>query len=403
MNKTLIFADRLLDGQNPTWIETGGLMISEDVIQWVGEKARAPESSDKTVRNFPGCTILPGLVDAHVHLSMMGTSDPWSEMQQDSPPKAALKAARNAHATLLSGVTTVRDLGSKEGVVIKVAEAVEEGLIVGSRILPAGRCIVMTGGHGYAIGVEVDGESEARKAAREEMKAGAQVLKLMATGGVLTPGVEPGSPQLTIEEMRAVTEEAHKAGRKVAAHAHGCQGIKNAILAGVDTVEHCSYLDAEAIDLFHEKGATMVSTLLATMLLIWNLENAKLPSYVVEKIIKHVDHEVASLEMAINAGVKIAAGTDAGSGVNPHNQFLRQLELLAKHGMTEMEAIQAGTRISAETLGLAEKIGTLEPGKFADILIVRGNPLTDLQAVGDIVAVIKQGKWIADESIPSAH
>ena len=394
MENTLIFADRLLDGQKPKGIESGGLMISEGMIQWVGEKAHSPERSEITVRSFPGCTILPGLVDAHVHLSMMGVSDPWNEMQMDSVPRAALKAARNAQVSLHAGVTTVRDLGSKEGVVIKVAKAVEEGLIIGSRILPSGRCIVMTGGHGFAIGVEVDGEDEARKAARKEMKDGAQVLKVMATGGVLTPGVEPGSPQLTIEEMRAITEEAHKANRKVAAHAHGCQGIKNAILAGVDTIEHCSYLDNEAIDLFQKKGSTMVSTLLATMLLIWNLEDAKMPRYIVEKITKHVDHEVASLEFAIRAGIKIAAGTDAGSGVNPHNQLSKQLELLVKHGMTEMEAIQAGTRISAETLGLAETTGSLEIGKVADILIVKGNPLADIRTIGNISAVIKQGKWI---------
>jgi imidazolonepropionase-like amidohydrolase len=252
----------------------------------------------------------------------------------------------------------------------------------------------MTGGHGYAIGAEVDGEDEARKAAREDMKAGARVLKVMATGGVLTPGVEPGSPQLTIEEMKAISQEAHKAGRKVAAHAHGTQGIKNAILAGVDTIEHCSYLDSEAIDLFHQNGATMVSTLLATMILIWNLDDAKLPGYVVEKIKRHVDHEVASLELAIQSGIRIAAGTDAGSGVNPHNSLSRQLELLVQHGMDEMAAIQAGTRISAETLGMEEKIGTLEPDKFADILVIKGNPLAKISAFNDLVAVMKQGNWI---------
>lgn len=394
--KVFFVADRLIDGVNPRPLLEGGVLVENGEIRRVGRLDRAEEEAGVDIRRFPGCTLLPGLVDAHVHLSTMGSEDPWGEMLADSTTRAALKAVRNAQATLRCGVTTVRDLGSKEGVVIQVAKAIEEGLLPGVRVLPAGRCIVMTGGHGYAIGAEVDGADEARKAARQDLKAGARALKVMATGGVLTPGVEPGSPQLTIEEMRAVTEEAHKAGCRVAAHAHGNQGIKNALLAGCDTIEHCSYLDEEAIELFRSKGAIMVSTLLATMQLIWNIGRSRLPEYVVEKIKRHVHGETASLELAIRAGIRIAAGTDAGSGVNPHNPLPKQLALLAEHGMTAMQAIQAGTIVSAQALGLEDRIGSLEAGKRADLLIVRGDPLADLRALGEIAAVVQDGRITAE-------
>lgn len=394
MKKLLILADRLIDGTGRPPVEKGGVLIAEGIIEWVGPNADRSNDSQTEVREYSDCTILPGLVDAHVHLSMMGTADPWSEMVGDTTTLAALKAARNAKTTLLCGITTVRDLGSKEGGVTDVAKAIDEGLLEGASVQSAGRCIVMTGGHGYSIGVEVDGADEARKAAREELKSGARALKVMATGGVLTPGVEPGSPQLTVEEMRAVTDEAHKAGRKVAAHAHGSQGIKNALAAGCDTIEHCSYLDEEAIGLFQETGAIMVSTLLATMQLIWQIDDAGLPKYVVDKIKNHVDHEIASLEMAIRAGLEIAAGTDAGSGVNPHNQLHKQLALLVEHGMTAIQAIRAGTEVSAKALGLSDEIGTLEVGRKADILLVKGDPLADIETLGNVSTVIKAGSFV---------
>lgn len=395
MKDLLVVGEWLIDGTGQPSVEKGAVLASEGCIKWVGSVGELPEGMDAEVKDVPGCTILPGLIDAHVHLSMMGGADPWAEMIGDSITRGALKAAYNAKITLLVGVTTVRDMGSKGGSVIEVARAIEEGLLEGTHVQTAGRAIVMTGGHGYAFGREVDGADEARKAAREDLKMDARVLKVMATGGVLTPGVEPGSAQLTIEEMRAVAEEAHKAGRKVAAHAHGTEGIKNALRAGIDSIEHCSYLDEEGVELFYKTGAYMVSTLIASMLLIRNVDDPRLPEYVVKKIGRHIDHEVASLEMAIRARLKIAAGSDAGSALNPHNQLAKQVALLVKHGMSPMEAIQAATKVSSEVLGMAKEIGTLEKGKVADILIVKGNPLKDINTLEGPVAIVKSGKWIA--------
>ena len=394
MKDLLVTADRLIDGTGRPPIEKGALLVSGGSIRWVGSVDELPEGADAEVKDLPGCTILPGLIDAHVHLSLMGGADPWAEMVGDSIGRAALKATYNAKATLFAGITTVRDMGSKGGTVIEVARAIEEGLLEGPHVQAAGRCIVMTGGHGYAFGGEVDGVDEARKATREDLKMGAGVLKVMATGGVLTPGVEPGAAQLTIEEMRAVAEEAHKAGRRVAAHAHGAEGIKNALRAGIDSIEHCSYLDEEAVELFRKTGAYMVSTLIASMSLIWKIDDPRLPGYVVEKIKRHIDHEVASLERAIRARLKIAAGSDAGSALNPHNRLPKQVALLVEHGMSPMEAIQAGTKVSSQALNMAKEVGTLERGKVADALIVRGDPLEDISVLEEVVAIVKSGKWI---------
>lgn len=395
MKDLLVVGEWLIDGTGQPSVEKGAVLASGGCIKWVGSVGELPEGMDAEVKDVPGCTILPGLIDAHVHLSMMGGADPWAEMIGDSISRGALKAAHNAKTTLLVGVTTVRDMGSKGGSVIEVARAIEEGLLEGAHVQAAGRAIVMTGGHGYAFGREVDGVDEARKAAREELKMDARVLKVMATGGVLTPGVEPGSAQFTIEEMRAVAEEAHKAGRKVAAHAHGTEGIKDALRAGIDSIEHCSYLDEEGVELFYKTGAYMVSTLIASMLLIRNVDDPRLPEYVVKKIGRHIDHEVASLQMAIRARLKIAAGSDAGSALNPHNQLAKQVALLVKHGMSPMEAIQAATKVSSEVLGRAKEIGTLEKGKVADILVVKGNPLKDINTLEESVAIVKSGKWTA--------
>jgi len=393
MSKYFISADNLILANGKECITNGGVLISDSLIEWVGSISEAPNLNEAKVFHYKESSILPGLIDSHVHLSLTGTPDPWNEMQNDSVALATIKATKSALQTLQNGVTYVRDMGSKEGIVIDVAKAIDSGIIFGSRILPSGRCITMTGGHAYPIGIEVDGEFEARKAARQDLKHGAKSLKVIASGGVLTPGVAPGSPQLSIEEMKAVVDEAHKAGFLVGAHAHGTQGIKNALHANCDTIEHCSYLDEESIDLFLEKGATMVSTLIATNSLISDLKNPGVPSYVVDKIQKHAEKESQSLEKAILHRVKIIAGSDSGTALNPHNQLIKEIELLVSHGMGEFNALQACTCIPAKLFGLDTKVGSLDVGKFADILVVRGNPLTNIFSLENALLVIKGGQF----------
>lgn len=393
--KMLLKPQRIIDVENNSSLEGAEILISNGIIEAIGKKEDF-ENLDVETWDFPECTLLPGLIDAHVHLTLMGSLDPWSEMVQDSVEIAVIKATVNARKTIESGVTTVRDLGSRNGVCIEIVNSINKGLIEGPRVIASGLLICMTGGHGYPLGVEVDGRDSARKAARQEIKRGAKVIKVMATGGVITPGVEPGAPQLTVEELEAVVEESHKAGRKVAAHAHGTEGIKNALLSGCDTIEHCSYLDDSTIKLLKDTNAFMVSTLVATKNPMEDLENPNMPEYLVRKLKKHSIHESQSLRDAIHQGVNLAVGTDAGAVLTPHNQMPKQLQILVKHGMTCQQAIRTGTLQSALALGIGDETGSLEIGKYADILIVSGNPIDRIEDLNNIIAVMKDGKFFVN-------
>jgi imidazolonepropionase-like amidohydrolase len=246
-------------------------------------------------------------------------------------------------------------------------------------MLASGRLICMTGGHGWQMGREANGADEVRMAAREQIKAGADIVKLMATGGVMTPAVEPGSEQLTEAEMRAGVEEAHKAGRKTATHAMGTRGILNALRAGIDSIEHGVYLDEEAVALMAERKIPLVPTISALYFIETRGVEAGIPAYAVEKTLAVKPHHLASVRMAREAGVPVAAGTDAGTPFNLHGQNLSEINLLVDYGgFSPLEAIEAGTRVSARVLGLEDKLGTIEEGKLADIVLVQGNPLDDI-------------------------
>lgn len=389
----LILADGIIDGVSDEPLQDYAVMVSRGRVRWIGSADRAP-AGDYSRIEYEGCTLLPGLIDAHVHLTLDGTIDPWNEMVTDSAAIASMKAGKNLKRTLQSGVTTVRDLGSKDGLVIDIAAAIDKGLFEGPRVIAAGRCICMTGGHGYPLGMEVDGEAEARKAARIEMKRGARVLKVMATGGVITPIVEPGAPQLTLSELMAVVEEGHKGGRRVAAHAHGAEGIKNALRAGCDTIEHSSYLDEEAIQLYKTTDAAMVSTLIASMNPMREIDNPEMPEYLVRKLKVHAQRESQSLRDAIQAGIRLGTGTDAGAVLTPHGQMGGQLELLVEHGMTPIQAINTGTMGSAEAIGVNEEFGSLEPGKVADIFLVEGQPAQRIEDLMNVRAVYLGGNLV---------
>jgi imidazolonepropionase-like amidohydrolase len=242
------------------------------------------------------------------------------------------------------------------------------------------------------MGREVDGPDAFRRGARAEIKSGAQALKVIATGGVITEQGSPGATATTPSELSAAVEEAHKAGLRVAAHAHGTEGIKNAIRAGVDTIEHASHLDDEAIELFLESDAWMVSTLIASERLMPHLDDPAMPEHVRDKIRNHTSQEAASLERAIEAGVRIAAGTDAGTGYNPHGGLPEQIALLERHGMTPERALTAATRGAAYAVGLSEMHGRLAAGWRADLLVVDGNPFADLAALRNVRAVYLGGR-----------
>jgi imidazolonepropionase-like amidohydrolase len=254
----------------------------------------------------------------------------------------------------------------------------------------------MTGGHGWPVGLESDGPAEVRKSARKNLKRGADCLKFMATGGVLTEGVEPGASQLAEEEMRAGIEEAHHVGKLTASHAQGTEGIKNAIRAGIDTIEHGIFLDDEAIQMMIERGVVFVPTLAAPYQIVQAGAARGIPSWALEKSIRVSDSHRQSFEWALAAGVTIAAGNDGGTPFNPSHDLVTELRLMVEYGMNPLAAIRAATWGSARAVGLVEEVGTVQKGKWADLIVLApgADPVSDVTALADVEHVIKRGQVV---------
>lgn len=386
---------QIIDGKGDI-ISNGFVGIEGNLITELGTGPAPQKGSDWERIDLQGRTLMPGIIDCHVHLCLDGSADPFLSLPQTPDPLLALKAYQSAYLTLLAGVTTVRDMGAKNGVVTHLRNAINSGILTGPRILSSGQCICMTGGHGWSMGREADGPDDVRKAVREQLKTGVDNVKFMATGGVLTPGVDPGSSQLSYAEMKAGIEEAHNAGRITGAHAQGTGGIKNAINAGIDTIEHGVFLDDEAIQMMLNHKVVFVPTIAAPYHIILGL-NQGIPASVAEKA-KSVDgSHLKSAQKAFAAGVTIAMGTDAGTPFNMHGANAKELELLIGVGLSPMQAIVAATGIASRTLRLENKIGSIEKGKIADLLAVTGNPLTDITLLQDktrLVVVMKEGVFV---------
>lgn len=380
---------RLIDGAGGVW-ERAYVRIAEDRIAEVGEKPRT--DFDQETLDLQGKTIIPGLVNSHTHLCLDGSPDPDAAWERRSLTENVLVAGQQAEAALRAGITTVRDLGGSEGVDFGLKKAINAGILQGPRMLVSGQVICMTGGHGYYMGCEVDGPDEARKGARQQLKAGADVVKVMATGGVMTPGVEPGSAQLTYEELQAAIEEADKAGKLTATHAQGTSGIKNAIRAGVQSIEHGFFLDAEAIDMMLERDIFFVPTLAALYHIIEAGTEAGIPEFMVEKSKRAADAQLDSFRRAHEAGVRIAAGNDGGTPFNTAANLASELERMVEAGLSPAQALDAAHRSAAELLRLSEQVGTVEPGKLADLVVLEADPLADISAVRQVHMVFKAGQ-----------
>jgi imidazolonepropionase-like amidohydrolase len=344
--------------------------------------------------DFAAACVTPGLVNAHVHLEAGGEPDVFEMIATTTQNQRVLRAVEHARKSLQAGVTTIRDVGSSYAIAQDVRDAIEAGRIPGPRMRAAGAVLCMTGGHGWLIGRAVDSPWDARKAVREQMWAGADCIKLIATGGVLTKGAVPGNAQLTPEELSAAADEAHRHGLRVAAHAIGTQGIKNALLAGVDSIEHGHMLDDEAIALFKERGVFLVPTLAAPTCILAHLEEGRQPPYVIEKARVVSEAMLANLRKAYEAGVRIAGGSDAGTPYNYHENYAYEVELMwSMLGMTPQQALHAATAVAAELVGL--HLGIVAAGQPADLLLLARDAGEDVRALREIERVIKRGVAVA--------
>src|SRR5262245_31725498 len=378
---TIYFNGRIVDGER---LIPNGHLITEGafiVAVGAGDPKRSASGSVRRV-DLGGRTLLPGFIDCHVHPSMNAAAAPSAIVSSTDQMVALLQASLNALDTLHSGVTTVRDCGAPAGIDFALRRAAEEGLCVTPRLLLSGRALCMTGGHGWhLLGREVDGPDQFRKAAREQLKAGADNVKLIASGGILPPGTNIGNPQLTVEEIRAAVEEAHFAGKTANAHAHGAEGIKRATQAGVDSVEHCYFIDPEGIDMMLARSTVLVATSAAVRNVVSYGVAAGIPRHIAEKAESAIDAHVSGFKAAHRAGVRLAMGTESGVPFTRHGHNLDELIHLVDMGLSPQEAIRVATLDSARLLKLENRIGSLDEGKSADLVVVDGNPLEDISVL----------------------
>jgi len=391
--RTTYRAARVFDGVSEHATEDGAVLVEDGRIASVGSVADLPAGVGIT--DLGDATILPGLIDAHVHLVWSASAEPHEVVERESRALTALRCANNAALHLRAGVTTVRDLGATDGLSIDVARAVGLGVIRGPRVIAAGRAIAMTGGHGWFLGREADGAEAVRHAVRSELKAGATCIKLMASGGVYGHAEEPGSPQLTVEELRVAVEEAHKAGRRVAAHAYSIEAIGNALDAGVDSIEHGSFIDRDTAGRMRESGTYLVPTMSVYRAMSERGPELGAPEYIRRKTAEVLEASREAFRLALEAGVPVAAGTDCGAPGHPHGTLLEELMLMVESGASPVQALRFGTSAAADLLGLGDEVGSLEPGKRADLLAVDGDPTSEILALRDVRLVLRDGSGVA--------
>jgi imidazolonepropionase-like amidohydrolase len=366
-----------------------GVLVEGSRIAWVGSHARAPrEARAARAVDGAGKTLTPGLIDCHVHLNFDGGPDFAAEAAQTNEITGAIKGTRNLLKHLAAGVTTVRDLGGAG--TCELASAVDDGVIGGPRVIAAGYALTVTGGHGHNVGFarEVDGADDARKAVRQQIKAGAKAIKVVATGGVLTPGIGATFTAMTAEEIGAAVEEAHKWGRGVAAHAIGAEGILQAVRAGVDSVEHCNQVSVATARAMAERGTFRGPTLCAITGIVEHPE--AVPAYALEKARSVQDESRRSHVRAIRAGVRHVVSTDAGTPFNPHGNAPLEVALMVEWGMRPLEAMIAATANGAELLRVPD-VGRVVAGMRADLALWDADPTEDPAALVKPRAVWKDG------------
>ena len=399
--ETAIHAGKVLDVRTGNYLADQIIWIEGDRIKAIG---KAPEISGQIpagakVIDLSNATVLPGLIDCHTHL----TYTPYMSGPAGlhiSYPRQALIGAHNARLTLEAGFTTVRNVGANGYSDIALRDSIRSGEVPGPRILASGPALSITGGHGdenflapqfnFSNDGVANGVDGVTTKVRENIKFGADVIKFMATGGVLSEGDNPALEQYSPEEMKAIVDTAHGLGRKVAAHAHGALGIKNAVLAGVDSIEHGSYINDEDIELMKQRGTYLVPTVYLEDWLIENVQVLGLTPNMIEKAKMVLPIAQQNLSHAFKSGVKVAFGTDAA--VYPHGLNGHEFGKMVEMGMSPLQTIQAATVNASDLLGWADRVGTIEPGKFADLIAVQGDPLTNVRVLENVQFVMKGGE-----------
>jgi imidazolonepropionase-like amidohydrolase len=405
----VIKAGTLIDVVNGKVLKNQLILIDKNRISEIGNAKDIVIPLDAEIIDLTNYTVLPGLIDCHTHMTSEPSGDYYGDLFRKTAVDFAMRAPIYAKRTLEAGFTTCRDLGSGDLIDISLRNAINEGTIEGPRMYVATFAIGATGGHSDLTGFNpdnssksnpdftgvADGVEEIRKRVRNNIKWGADVIKFCATAGVLSEEESVGAPQYSMEEMKALVDEAHMWGRKVAAHAHGTEGIKRAILAGVNSVEHSSILDDETIQLMKDKGTYMVPTVYALEYVIDTYAKKGYPEKIIDKAKSMKVKREESFKRAVKAGVKIAYGTDAS--VIPHGWNAKDFLYMVNAGMTPMQTIQSATISAADLLDLKSKTGSISVGKYADIIAVEKNPLDDVSILEKVKFVMKDGTIYKNE------
>ena len=406
----LIRAGRLIDGRGGPPIENGAVLVQESRIQQMGpaNTLRVPEGVTAEESSYPEGTLLPGLIDVHTHTNFAGDGTHVDDRMKESDDILLMQSILNARIALESGVTTMRENGAKNHTSFSMREGIRRGLSVGPRLVLCGRPVTITGGHCWHMGSEADGVDGVRKAVRQLIKEGADYIKVMATGGT-TRSSDPYRPAYTLEELTVIVDEAHRFGKLVGAHCRCTQGIINALDAGVDMLIHCQFYEADGTAKFWDDVAERIAraevwvnpTLHVARSRAWRLQQKA-------EIVGLTDAEEARLKelevdlktrvdvcrRLISAGARMVTGTDCGWGDYPFGQVFYETELLVQASLTPMQGVLSVTRDAAQAIGVAEIVGTLEADKEADIVVVQGNPASDIMALANVVAVFQGGTQV---------
>jgi imidazolonepropionase-like amidohydrolase len=404
-NYIALTGGKLIDGNGGPPLENASLIVKGKNIEAVGTRDLIKIPPEAKIIDATGKTIMPGMTDMHVHLYWNGEPDLALHTYKESTAFRAVKAVAYIQRSLEAGFTTLRSGGELGYLDVALRDAVDMGIIWGSRVVASGYSISGTGGHADRfppwlyrtdeVRMLADGPDACIKAVRQQIKMKVDWIKFHASGGVMDPFSSPQLQEYSDGEIEAIVNEAHARGKPAFAHAQGAGGIRAAVRGGVNSIEHGFYLEDDIIEMMLKKGTYLVPTLVALYRIIEAGERGGIPRESITKAIPHGEAHVASFQKAYRAGIKICMGTDCGSPYNYHGDNAYEFFLMVKHGMKEMDALISCTKRSAEALGMSDKMGTLEKGKWADVLVVEGNPLEDIQVLvkkKNIKLVMKEGK-----------